>query len=123
MISPLRLLERQEVGDDLIEFLLRKLHIRHQCAILDRLWIPHPGTQLFRRIWRGPGSQGVTTHEVRQIGTEPSLRSGPGDRVAVDAGSGKKNIPTGLDLSILCAVLLLSSHPTGEIIRLVDDDA
>src|SRR6267142_6629510 len=80
------LLQRNEVSDQLIEFLVIQVHGGHQHSGFELVGRLEPGAQVFRRVFRHTRTQGVAAHQVRQIGAESSGPNRPIEGMAVDAG-------------------------------------
>src|SRR4030095_10980951 len=97
MTSPLRLLERQQIRDDLIEFGVGQLHIGHQGALLERVRIADPGAPRGRRTPRG---ERVASQQLRQVWPELPLGRGAADGVAVDTRRGEEDGTTGVHLRL-----------------------
>jgi hypothetical protein len=88
-----------EVGDLPLELqpkLLRavQLHSRHQATRFDCVWIANPQTEIIGSIRRHSGANRVSTHQVSEIGAEPSICYRARDLVTVDAGCVLKNAST-----------------------------
>ena len=108
------LLQGQQVRDDLIQFVVRQLHVGHITTLFDRLRVAHPGLQFFGCIGHGARAQCFTTHQMRQVGTERAPRLRFPDRVTIDTGSGKENVAAGPRLWVICRRLFLFGYPFGE---------
>src|SRR5262249_7796124 len=121
MLSPLELLQGQQVRDYLIQLGVRQLHVGHIATLFDRLRVPHPGPQFFGCIGHCAGAQRFTTHEMGQVGAKRPHRIRSFDGVTVDAGRGEENIAAGPRLWIVRRRLPLARCPLFEILRWMHD--
>src|SRR5467141_5567 len=65
--------KRPEIGHQLIQLALRKLHRRHERTGLQRGGIVHPRAQILRRVGHHSRPEGRAAHHVREVGAEHAV--------------------------------------------------
>src|SRR5262245_37808696 len=115
MVSSWSLLERDQIRDDLLQFLRRQLHIRHKVPRFEMLWIPHPGMEVVWGILYDASAKRDTAHQMRQVRAKRAVRHRLAHRVTVHTGSGLEQVAAGTHGRIAYRGLLLRCHPTFEV--------
>src|ERR1700686_2748995 len=85
------LTKRLQVRGERIQVLIAQLHCRHQRPWFDGIRVLNPLPEVRWRVGRHSGGNGVSAHQVRQVGPKAALGCGPRHGVTVDAGGSLEN--------------------------------
>src|SRR5271167_749648 len=116
-----RLMQRGQVGDEIVEVLVAEVHRRHERAGLHDAGIVHPDAQVIAGVHGDARADRLAGHQMSEVGAETSVGPGAANGMAIDAGGGFENLAPVADRRVEGRRLLLRCDPPVEVGARLDD--